>query len=225
MSARTEEEPALPLTRKGRATHDRIVAAAAGLMFKKGYAGTTTEDVQEAAGVSASQVYHYFGDKRALVRAVIAYQTEAVLSAQQPLLGALDSLEALRAWRDQAVAIEKGLNCEGGCPIGSLGSELAETDPGARADVAAGFARWEAAIREGLQAMHARGELRKDADPARLALGLLAAMQGGLLLTQLRRDTAPLEAALDLALDGIRSLAVRRRATAQDQPATRPAAP
>ena len=60
--------------------------------------------------------------------------------------------------------------------------------------------------------MHARGELRKDADPERLALGLLAALQGGLLLTQIRRDAAPLEAALDLAIDHIRSLTVRRRA-------------
>ena len=91
------------LTRKGQATRDRIVESAAGLMFRQGVAGTTTEQVQAAAGVSASQIFHYFGDKRALVRAVIAYQTEAVLTAQQPL-GRLDSMEALRAW----AALESG---------------------------------------------------------------------------------------------------------------------
>ena len=88
------------LTRKGRATRDRIVEAAAGLMFRQGVAGTTTEQVQAAAGVSASQIFHYFADKRALVRAVIAYQAEAVLAAQQPLLARLDSMDALRAWAD-----------------------------------------------------------------------------------------------------------------------------
>ena len=200
------------LTRKGRGTYERIVAAAAALMFKKGVAGTTTQDVQAAAGVSASQVYHYFADKRALVRAVIAHQTDAVLAAQEPLLSQLDTIESLQAWRDQVVAIQRSLNCEGGCPIGSLGAEIAEVDPEARAEVAAGFARWETPIRQGLTAMHARGELRKDADPGKLALGLLAALQGGLLLTQIRRDTAALEAALDLAIDHIRSLTVRRRA-------------
>src|SRR5712664_4018147 len=122
MTASTGADAPARLTRKGQATRDRIVAAAAGLMFRKGVAGTTTEDVQQAAGVSASQVYHYFGDKQALVRAVIAHQTEAVLDAQQPHLSRLDSMEALQAWRDQAVEIEKGLNCEGGCPIGSIGS-------------------------------------------------------------------------------------------------------
>ena len=193
------------LTRKGRATRARIVAAAAELMFERGVAGTSTEDVRVSAGVSSSQLYHYFDSKQALVRAVIAYQTEAVLSAQQPLLGRLDSLEALRAWRDLIVDLQTRNCCEGGCPIGSLAAELAEIDSGARADLVAGFSRWEAAIRDGLAMMRGRGALRPDADPDRLALATLAALQGGLLLTQVRRDPIPIATALDAALDHIRS--------------------
>ena len=41
-------------------------------------------------------------------------------------------------------------------------------------------------------------------DVGRLALGTLAALQGGLLLTQAKRDVGPLEAALDLAISQIR---------------------
>jgi AcrR family transcriptional regulator len=203
------------LTRKGQATRDRIVEAAAGLMFRQGVAGTTTEQVQAAAGVSASQIFHYFGDKRALVRAVIAYQTEAVLTAQQPLLGRLDSMEALRAWADLYVSIEQQLNYEGGCPIGSLGSQLAETDTAARQQIERGFARWEEAIRDGLRAMYARGDLRRSADPDALALALLTALQGGLLMTQIRRDPAPLRAVLDAVLAHIESLTPRRARTSQ----------
>jgi AcrR family transcriptional regulator len=206
MSAEQPVADAPRLTRKGQATRDRIVAAAAGLMFERGVAGTSTDDVQLAAGVSTSQIYHYFGDKKALVRAVIAHQTQAVLDAQQPLLSQLDSLDALHAWRDAIVELQRGYDCRGGCPIGSLGSELAEIDPVARADVAAGFERWEAAIRDGLRAMHDRGDLRSDADPDQLALATLTALQGGLLLTQVRRDTVALEAGLDAMLDHIRSL-------------------
>jgi hypothetical protein len=57
-----------------------------------------------------------------------------------------------------------------------------------------------------LRAMHARGELRKGADPDQLATALLAAVQGGLLLTQIRRTTKPLESAVDAMLDHIESL-------------------
>jgi AcrR family transcriptional regulator len=211
MAAEQAAQAAPRLTRKGQATRERIVAAAAQLMFAQGVAGTTTEEIQAAAKVNTSQIYHYFGDKRSLVRAVIAHQTDAVLAAQEPMLSHLDSLEALRAWRDFAVGLQQQLNCQGGCPIGSLGSELAERDADARADVAAGFARWESAIRDGLRAMHRRGELRPDVDPDHLALATLAAMQGGLLLTQIRRDTAPLEAAMDAMIDQIASLTVPAR--------------
>jgi TetR/AcrR family transcriptional repressor of nem operon len=195
------------LTRKGEQTRERIVAAAAQLIFERGVAGTSIEDVKEAAGVSSSQLYHYFADKQSLVHAVIAHQSEAVIAAQEPLLGKLDSVEALRAWRDQAVAIEKQLQCKGGCPIGTLAGELAEADPKARADIAAGFASWEAQIAQGLAAMHERGELPADVDPDRLALALLAAHQGGLILTQVRRDPAPIEAALDAMIDHVAELA------------------
>jgi TetR/AcrR family transcriptional repressor of nem operon len=196
------------LTRKGRATRERIVAAASGLMFEHGVAGTSTDDVRRAAGVSTSQIYHYFTDKTALVRAVIAYQTEQVLEAQQPLLGRLDTMESLRAWRDLLVDLQRQRHCQGGCPIGSMASELSETSPQTRPDIVEGFGRWEAGIREGLRAMRDRGELRAEADPDRLALATLAALQGGLLLTQVRRETAPLEAALDAVLDHIGSLTV-----------------
>ena len=194
------------LTKKGAETRERIVTAAAELIFERGVAGTGMEDIKEAAGVSSSQLYHYFADKQALVHAVIVHQSDAVVAAQEPLLGKLDSLDALRAWRDQAVAIQRKLHCKGGCPIGTLAGELAETDPDARADLAAGFARWEGAIAQGIEAMHARGELPASVDPHRLALALLAAHQGGLVLTQVRREPSPLEAALDAMIGYVAEL-------------------
>lgn len=197
-------EPVPQLTRKGQETRDRIVSAAAELMHGRGVTGTSTEDVQLAAGVSASQIYHYFGDKRTLVRAVIAYQTDAVVGAQLPLLGRLDSIEALEAWRDLVIDIHREQGIPRGCPIGSLSSELAGRDPEARADLVAGFDRWESAIRGGLEAMRERGELPVDADPQRLALAMLAAIQGGLLLSEARQDSVALEVALDGVIDGIR---------------------
>jgi AcrR family transcriptional regulator len=202
-----ESSPAGPrLTRKGVATRARIVAAAAGLIFERGVAGTSTEDVRAAAGVSSSQLYHYFTDKRALVRAVIEHQTEQVLGFQQPLLGRLDDVDALRAWRDAIVSLQRQRQCAGGCPIGSLGSELSDLDQDARADLAVGFRRWEAAIRDGLRAMQERGTLRADTDVEELALAVLAALEGGLLLTKIRRDTVALEAALDTMIAHVASL-------------------
>ena len=195
------------LTRKGQETRRRIVNAAADLIFEQGVAHTTIEDVRAAADVSSSQLYHYFDDKPALVRAVIEHQADTIVNGQQTF--DLSNLDGLRAWRDWVIEHQRALNCNGGCPIGSLGSELAETDPEARAQIAQGFKRWEAAIQSGLREMHARGRLTPDTDPDTLALALLAALQGGLLLTQIQRGTEPLEAALDAMLDLITRLAAR----------------
>jgi AcrR family transcriptional regulator len=195
------------LTAKGRQTRARIVEAAAQLMLEHGVAETTIEHVRDAAGVSNSQVYHYFADKQALVLAVIDYQSDTIVGGQQPMFDRLDTLEGLRAWRDFLVEHQRQLGCRGGCPLGSLGAELAEIDDLARAKVAASFARWEAGIRVGLRAMHSSGRLAPHADPDSLAVALLAALQGGLLLTQLNRDTKPLEQSLDAVLALIESLA------------------
>jgi AcrR family transcriptional regulator len=194
------------LTPKGRATRDRIVAAAADLMFEQGVAGTSLQDVQQAARVSGSQMYHYFGDKASLIHAVIAWRGETHLARQQPWLIRIDSLPGIRAWGDFVVSTMRRRECRGGCPIGSLASELSDLDPAARSDLAATFQRWISAIRSGLQAMQDRGELRVDADAGQLAFALMAAAEGGLLLAKTLRDVAPLEAALDTMIAHIASL-------------------
>ncbi|MFD3402033.1 TetR/AcrR family transcriptional regulator [Kribbella sp. NPDC058693] len=194
------------LTRKGQATRDRIVAAAARLMIEQGVARTTIEDIQAAAGVSPSQLYHYFPGKDALVSAVIDQQTAQVLEIQHTGLGSLDTIDSLTKWRDLMVGILTEMQCAGGCPLGSLASDLSESDPVARVQLAGAFEQWEGLIRDGLVQMQERGELAAAADPADLAVAMLAAVQGGLLLSQVRRDPAPLRIAVDTMIEHLHAL-------------------
>lgn len=194
------------LTKKGQATRDRILTAAAQLMLEQGVARTTIEDIQAAAGVSPSQLYHYFPGKEALVRAVIDHQTGRVLDVQQEGLDHLDTIDSLTRWRDLMVGILTEVQCVGGCPLGSLASDLAESDPVARVQLANAFGSWEELIRDGLVSMQKRGELSESADPGELAVAMLAAVQGGLLLSQVRRDPAPLRTAVDTMIAHLHTL-------------------
>jgi TetR/AcrR family transcriptional regulator, transcriptional repressor for nem operon len=201
------ETPAKVFTAKGLATRARIVAAAAELIFERGVAATGLEDVQQRAGASSSQLYHYFAGKQDLVRAVIEFQALHALDFQAPY-GPLDSLDALQVWADMMIEVEaQQRQLAGGCLLGSLVSQLAETDPDARGAIDAGFVAWERWIVEGLQTMKDRGDLPAAADPGQLGAALLAALEGGLLLTQARRSITPLRSALTAALDHIRLLA------------------
>jgi TetR/AcrR family transcriptional repressor of nem operon len=192
-----------PATERGRETRERIVRATAELVAERGVAGTSLDDVRTRAHASKSQLYHYFVDRDDLMRAVARAVSDDVVLGQTEMFGQLDTIEGLRSWADALVTLQRSRDAKGGCPIGSLAGQLAEQDDGARLALADGLERWESAIREGLERMTARGELRPDADPGALAQRTLAAVQGGLLLTQIRRDPNQLRSTLDGALDAI----------------------
>jgi AcrR family transcriptional regulator len=185
------------LTPKGARTRARIVEVAAALIHERGVAGTTLEDVKVAAEVSGSQMYHYFPDKNELVQAVIDYQADAIVQRNSHALGSANGVEA---WRKMVIAAARRTQAKGGCQLGSLGGQLAESDPAARALIAAGFGRWAAAISDGLRSLHAEGKLSSDVDPDALATTLLATLQGGLLLAQVQRSSRPFETAVDTLL-------------------------
>ncbi|MEV4263504.1 TetR/AcrR family transcriptional regulator [Kribbella sp. NPDC049584] len=196
------------LTSKGRATRDRILGVAADLILEHGVAGTGIEDVRKAAGVSGSQMTHYFTDKRSLVKAVVCAQADSTIeNHRHPDLGALDTFEALELWAEMQVGVMLERECVGGCVFGSLAGQLVETDADFRADLASGFDRWLGMFRDGLAAMKERGDLREDADPEKLACSLLGAQQGGMLLAQTFRDPAPLRASLSAALAHLHTFA------------------
>jgi AcrR family transcriptional regulator len=182
------------LTPKGARTRARIVEEAAALIHERGVAGTTLEDVKVAAEVSGSQMYHYFPDKNDLVQAVIDYQADAIVNRNRQALSGENGVEA---WRNMVITAAKRTKAIGGCQLGSLASQLAESDPEARALIAAGFDQWAAAISDGLRSLHAEGKLAPDVDPDDLAITLLAALQGGLLLGQVFRSSRPIETAVD----------------------------
>jgi TetR/AcrR family transcriptional repressor of nem operon len=194
----SEEQGRPRLTAKGERTRARIVAAAARLIHERGVAATTLDDVKAAAGVSGSQMYHYFPDKDELVQAVISHQADVIAGNQRQ--ADLGSAEGLRAWRDMVIAQVGSGEGKGGCPLGSLAGQLAETDPHARTLLADGFRQWQAAIGEDLRRLHRAGRLPDGTDPDSLAVTLLATLQGGLLLAQVQRDTRPLETAVDTLL-------------------------
>ncbi|MBW8707514.1 putative HTH-type transcriptional regulator YxaF [Streptomyces sp. MBT84] len=204
----SSEASARRLTPKGLATRERIIKAAAELIYEHGVQNTNNEQIRAATGVSGSQLTRHFPTKESLVRAVLAWQADTIVARHQvPDLGELDSFVALRRWADSYIASQDMVR--GGCTFGSLAAEVVKADPSHRDAVADGFERWQELFRRGLGAMRERGELRPEADPVALAHLLAAAFQGGALLDQAADDSTPLRDALYGALAYIESFAVQ----------------
>jgi AcrR family transcriptional regulator len=209
MSEVRGSEPA-GLTARGAATRARIVATAADLIRVRGVGGTTLDDVVAAGKVSKSQLYRHFPDKPALVRAVIEFQGDRVISRERDLLGRVSTFAGLQRWRDALVernALEQGRY---GCSLGSLANEFADQDEVARQKLEQLFAAWQELFESIIRRLQDKGDLPAKADAARLATGFMAAVQGGYLLAQTARDTAPMAVAVDTAIEHLRLLGKAR---------------
>ncbi len=189
-----------PTTERGRSTRQRIVTAAREVVAEKGASAASLDDVGARAPASRSQLYHYFDDKNDLFKAVAEATNDMVLGGQAELFAGLGTWDGLVRWTDALVALQEQRGGEGGCPIANLLGQLGERHDQIRVVLTSGFDRWEAHIRHGLAAMVAASELRPDTDVDWLAASTLASLQGGLVLTQARRDPQALRLALDGAL-------------------------
>jgi AcrR family transcriptional regulator len=196
---------ARPLTKKGMATRTRILEQAAALIYANGVHATNNEQLRLAAGVSGSQLNHYFPTKESLVRAVIAWQAEQVLSFHRDeKFHGFGTIEAFRRWAAFYVGYERAY--QEGCSLGSLASEIIKTELDVHDELADAFEQWREIFRDGIEHMRRDGRISARADAAQLANLVLAAFQGGMLLAQVSRDITPLRDALQAAIDHLESL-------------------
>lgn len=204
MQIETGEREPQKLTGKGAATRDRILRHAAELIYANGVHATNNELLRKAANVSGSQLGHYFPNKESLVRGVIDWQASTVLEFHRgEQFAGFDSVDAFEDWVD--FFVHSGRPLEGGCSLGSLASEIFKSGLDVNEQLAGVFEQWVDIFREGLEKMQRHGRLDASADPEQLAHLLLAAYQGGALLSQVAQDAAPLSNALHAAVDHLRT--------------------
>ncbi|WP_202866289.1 TetR/AcrR family transcriptional regulator [Kribbella turkmenica] len=194
------------LTARGARTRSRIIATAADLMRLRGVSATTLDDVVIASNVSKSQLYWHFEDKHALVGAVIEFVGDRTIAAERARLGSVKTFAGLRRWRDTLVETNGPQGGRYGCPLGSLANEVADQDSIARQKLHDLFSAWQGLFEDLLRRFQKAGVIPCQADVSQLAIGLLAAVQGGYLLAQASRDVAPLASAIDMTLAHLRLL-------------------
>ena len=189
------------ITARGRETRQRIIEATGEQILAAGIGGTTLDTVRAATLTSKSQLFHYFpGGKAELVREVAIWEAGQLLQAQEPFIHDLSTWASWSAWRDALVHYYLGLG-RWACPIGSLATQAAMIDSELETLLGTSMASWRDALTLGVEKMQAGGFVERSVDPQRIAVAILAAIQGGLVLSQPVKSAWPLEAALDSALD------------------------
>ena len=107
-----------------RDKRDRLIAAAAELLYRQGIESTTLADIALSADVPLGNVYYYFKTKDEIIDAVV----QAHLHTIRSTLAAIEADHRTPKGRLKALvkvlAGQRDLIAEYGCPQGSLCSEL-----------------------------------------------------------------------------------------------------
>jgi AcrR family transcriptional regulator len=210
------------LTPKGRATRERIVTAAAELILTEGLSAFNMDSVRKAASVSGSQLSHYFADKQALIRAVIAHQIGVVLNFhRQPKLGTLDSFDDFERWIDLNMRYLRRIGYSGTPTYHALAGQLAKSNDATRETLAGGYGQWVELLEQAIRRMKDQGTLGPDSDPHELALVIVSAHQGGGTMTFTYREEWPHADAVRFAVNYLRMFATDP-AERMPRPARRP---
>ncbi|MFB7287345.1 TetR/AcrR family transcriptional regulator [Actinacidiphila glaucinigra] len=192
----------------GATARVRIIQAAADLFYVKGVNSVTLDDVRAVSGTSRSQFNRYFADKDELVHSVIELRAEQILHRDQQHLERMSSFRALEHWNDSIIRLNSLQDGAYGCALGALVGSRAPQDPAARNLLAEKFAEWQELIAAGLGRMQENGSLKEGVDPAKLAVSVMAALQGSYLLAQMARDVEPMRIAMDMALAHVKTYTV-----------------
>ncbi len=179
---------------RGEKTRRRIVGHATLLMYEKGYARTTIDDVIAAAGVTKGSFYFHFASKEELGYAVIEAASEHILYRLRGFLDRpdLSPRQRIEAMLREIQGIVEAADCSRGCIIGNLALETSHSNPGFRERIARAFREWSELIAHELEAMKAAGELPPVFDPAAYADFAVSALEGGIMISKVTRDPAPM---------------------------------
>jgi len=188
-----------PLTIDNAAVLDRAVE----ILWRDGCDSVSIRDLERVCGLKAPSLYQRFESRDSLVAAAIDRYVTTVVAARvrRHLTDGDDPITGIRSFFTSVLEPFPGEDVPRGCLLTSTTGQRALIAPPIRRAVEAGLGAIEqgfcAAIERSLEA----GDLVATTEPATLALALLAAFEGVLLLTRLGR--VDLRPSVDALLDAL----------------------
>jgi TetR/AcrR family transcriptional repressor of nem operon len=182
---------------KGERTRDHILGEASRLIQRKGIGATSVGEILAAAGVHKGSLYFHFQDKGEIGREVIRQAADRFIGFVDDSLSGPTPRKALDNFFAAALAYHRGTGFTGGCLFGNTALETSDADPGLAALVDEVFVAWIDRIARVIAAGQQAGEFRDDMTALDLAQHVVATLEGGIMLSRLRKKAAPLESCID----------------------------
>jgi TetR/AcrR family transcriptional repressor of nem operon len=175
------------LMTKGEQTRRKIIEAAAPIFNKRGYEGSSLNDLMEATGLKKGGIYRHFSSKEELAAEAFDYTWEAAWNAR--LLHVDEKATGIERLK-QLIAnfIEHRSPVAGGCPILNTAIDTDDGNPVLRAHVAKALRSWVSRLQVIVEQAQERGETRPGVDPKTVATLIVASLEGALMMSRLQRN-------------------------------------
>jgi len=172
---------------KGEQTRRRIVEAAAPIFNRRGYEGSSLNELMEATGLKKGGIYRHFSSKEELAAEAFDYTWEAAWKAR--LLHVDEKANGIEKLK-QFVAnfVDYRSPVAGGCPILNTAIDADDGNPVLRARVAKALRSWLSRLQTSVEQAQEHGETRPGVDPKLVATLIVASLEGALMMSRLQRN-------------------------------------
>lgn len=189
---------------KSERTRQQIIEKAAALFNQQGFAGTSMGDIIKATGLSKGGVYGNFSSKEDIAVAAFQHAVEEVhrqvRSRTRVIEHPIDKLKAVVYFYKEHAARPP---VEGGCPIQNTAIEADDGNLLLREHAVKAVDLWQERIVATLSAGQAKGLIRPEVVPDDFATQFIAALEGGIMLAQLYKDSRHFNPVAQLLLERI----------------------
>lgn len=171
---------------KAEKTRQFIIETTADIFNTKGYAGTSMSDITDATRLTKGSIYGNFENKEdvalavfdhnyAKVRKVIRWRIAEAITYHQKLMVYVQVYDQFT---------RTSFFPRGGCPILNTSIEADDTNNLLKERAATAVMEWKKNIQELIKEGIAAKEFKYDVDDSRIALSLIALIEGGIMIAK-----------------------------------------
>jgi TetR/AcrR family transcriptional repressor of nem operon len=179
---------------KADRTRQFIIETTAGIFNTKGYAGTSMSDLTEATGLTKGSIYGNFGNKEDVALAVFDHNYAKVSGLiQQRIQSAKNYHDKLMVYAQVYDQFTRSSFPVGGCPILNTAVEADDTNSLLKDRAAKAILKWKKGVQDLIQSGVDGGEFKQGLDHSRIALSIIALVEGGIMISKVTNSQACLD--------------------------------
>ena len=186
---------------KGEQTKERLLEMATQLVSQKGVGATSVSELLLAAGVKKGTLYYHFPGKDELCLAVLERMKVMYFSFFDAKFEGFQAIEGFEAYFEAVLERQKAKGFVGGCIFGNTALEMSDSNSGYAAAVQDFFQMWMDKLALIIRRGQKEGGIRDDLPAKRIAQMIVASIEGGIMLSRLRKEEEPLRNCLKTLKD------------------------